>query len=230
MIQEKQKNSIPYFTAGGFFAILFTFLLMNVAGETTWLAGFDSYWNPILRASLTAGKTSLFIAITNLGGVSAVGFLTLIMVCVLWFKKLQSVAIWFGSTMLIGGAAIPLLFKFIVGRERPLQELIAETGFSFPSGHSSGTTVFFGLLVMMGMLYLKKSFQKAVLLVASLAWIGLVMYSRVYLGVHYPSDVLGGFCLGMALVNVSTGSYLYFLNQKSAFCRKQTQKVLPKIS
>ncbi|CZQ89336.1 phosphatidic acid phosphatase type 2/haloperoxidase [Trichococcus palustris] len=216
MIKEKEKNAIPYFTVGGLFAILFTFLLVNVVGETTWLAGFDSYWNLILRSSLTAGKTSLFIAITNVGGVPTVGFLTFVMVCVLWFKKLKSAAIWFGSTMLIGGAAIPLLFKFIVGRERPLQQLIAETGFSFPSGHSSGTTVFFGLLIMMGMLYLKKSFQKAVLFIACLAWIWLIMYSRVYLGVHYPSDVVGGFCLGMALVNVSTGSYLYYLNRKSA--------------
>lgn len=88
--------------------------------------------------------------------------------------------------------------KFIVRRGRPIDiNIIEETGFSFPSGHSMVSAAFYGLIIYF--IYksnLKKS-NKLVFITALTAIILMIGMSRIYLGVHYATDVIAGFSLAI---------------------------------
>ena len=106
---------------------------------------------------------------------------------------------WCVSVNLACVVALNALLKVIVQRPRPEGfRLVAESGYSFPSGHSMVATAFFGLLIWMIWRYHKRDAMRVVWC----AFFGLVIVavglSRIYLGVHYASDVLAGFCVSLA--------------------------------
>ena len=88
--------------------------------------------------------------------------------------------------------------KNFVCRERPT----AYEGFSFPSGHSSTTMCFYGILIYLVLHYAKSDFWRYFLVTLFGVWILLVGISRLWLGVHYPIDVIAGMFLGFLLVNL----------------------------
>lgn len=91
------------------------------------------------------------------------------------------------------------VLKFLVQRPRPEGfRLAAETGFSFPSGHSMAAMAFFGLLIWMVWHYERDRAVRIGCSVALAALIVAVGVSRIYLGVHYASDVVAGFCVSLA--------------------------------
>ena len=95
--------------------------------------------------------------------------------------------------------------KFIIQRPRPEGfQLAAEQGFSFPSGHSMVAMAFFGLLMWMVWRYERDRATRIGCCIAFGAVIVLVGVSRIYLGVHYASDVVAGFCVSLAWLAVYT--------------------------
>ncbi len=97
------------------------------------------------------------------------------------------------------------LLKFIVQRPRPEgYRLIAESGYSFPSGHAMVSAAFYGLLIY----FVYKKIQSPALKWALTALLALLItaigFSRIYLGVHYASDVVAGFCISMAYLVLFT--------------------------
>ncbi len=101
--------------------------------------------------------------------------------------------------------ALNQALKFIIQRPRPDGfRLATATGFSFPSGHSMVAMAFFGLLAWLVWKYEKDRRQRVFFLVAFALVIVMVGYSRVYLGVHYASDVIGGFCLSIVWLALYT--------------------------
>lgn len=108
--------------------------------------------------------------------------------------------------------------KSIIRRPRPIWiALIKESGFSFPSGHSITAIVFYGFIIHLIHQTDLSHKCKTVITISLAVAVFLVGLSRIYLGVHYATDVLGGFLLGGAYLTVF--SYLY---DKS--CGKKTSK------
>ncbi|MFB9325686.1 phosphatase PAP2 family protein [Paenibacillus aurantiacus] len=94
----------------------------------------------------------------------------------------------FGSTLLNEG------LKRLYERARPdIHRIIEETGYSFPSGHSMAAFTFYGLLTYLLWRHMPSKRWRGVLIAFSVCMIGCIGISRIYLGVHYPSDVLGGY-------------------------------------
>ena len=90
------------------------------------------------------------------------------------------------------------VLKFVIQRPRPDGfRLATVSGFSFPSGHSMAAMAFFGLLAWLVWRYEKDRRQRALLVAAFALVIVMIGVSRIYLGVHYASDVIGGFCLSV---------------------------------
>jgi membrane-associated phospholipid phosphatase len=104
--------------------------------------------------------------------------------------------------VLLTGLSIPIYsaFKLVVNRPRPTPDLVrvfeVEAGKSFPSGHAFFAMVFWGLLAYFAFTYLQKRGLRAMTLSGLLLIILLIGVSRVYLGAHWPSDVLGGYVVG----------------------------------
>ncbi len=108
--------------------------------------------------------------------------------------------------------ALYKLIKEIVQRNRPEEtlHLIQQGGYSFPSGHAMTGLVFYGLTLYFILSFIKKSSIRWMLLAIGVTYIFLIGFSRIYLGVHYPSDVLAGWCLGglqlMLILRLPVGS------------------------
>ena len=115
----------------------------------------------------------------------------------LFFRKNRSTAYKI-ATISISSVVVMFLMKFFLQRERPLVPLIAKVhGYSFPSGHTFTSVTFYGIIAYIIYKNVKHSFLKWLLIILCIILILLVGYSRVYLRLHYASDVIAAFCLGL---------------------------------
>ncbi|ARJ51842.1 phosphatase PAP2 family protein [Staphylococcus lutrae] len=141
-------------------------------------------------------STSIFFGATQIGEVWAMITLSLIMVALLLLYRYKVEALFLALTMILSGVSNPIL-KNIFDRERPtLLRLIDISGFSFPSGHAMGSTAFFGSLIYIAHRILKGK-SKTVVMTLCVVFIILISSSRVYLGVHYPTDIIAGIIGGL---------------------------------
>ena len=133
--------------------------------------------------------------ITNFGGAIFIILLTVILIAVIKNKKI-------GLSILTNLAIITILnqlLKRILQRPRPTEyRIIEESGYSFPSGHSMISMAFYGYLIYLIYKYVENKSVKWTLISLLSVLICLIGISRIYLGVHYTSDVLGGFLISIS--------------------------------
>jgi len=104
----------------------------------------------------------------------------------------------------LGGLTVMLLLKFIFSRPRPLIPLLEPArGFSFPSGHAMMSFSFYGLLIFIVYENIRNLYLRWMLIILLLILIFAIGFSRVYLRVHYASDVIAGFAVGFIWIVVS---------------------------
>ncbi|MBQ6522132.1 MAG: phosphatase PAP2 family protein, partial [Atopobiaceae bacterium] len=102
----------------------------------------------------------------------------------------------FAAANLVGIVALNFALKEIVQRPRPEGfRLIAETGYSFPSGHSMVAVAFYGFMIWLIIRYEEDRLQRWIWSLALFFVVIMIGVSRVYLGVHYFSDVMAGYCV-----------------------------------
>lgn len=105
---------------------------------------------------------------------------------------------WCCAVNLALAAGLNVLLKTLVQRPRPEGfRLVEETGFSFPSGHSMAAMAFFGLVIWLVWRYEPDRRRRNLLAGVFSLIILMIGVSRIYLGVHYASDVIGGFCASL---------------------------------
>ncbi|MBC2253216.1 phosphatase PAP2 family protein [Listeria welshimeri] len=208
------------FIISGFALLGFIFFMVGVMTGAKWIHSFDDYWNSIIRVGITDTKTTIISYLTDIGGVATVCILTVVVIASLVLKHKVDMAIWFGGIVLIGGALIPSIIKNIVQRPRPTYKLIEQGGFSFPSGHSTGSTVFYGILAFFLILYVSHKWLRLLIGIFMLGLVLFIMYSRVYLGVHFPSDVVAGFFIGNAVLFSGIGCYFIWNEKLTLWTRK----------
>ncbi|NHN35023.1 phosphatase PAP2 family protein [Paenibacillus sp. S3N08] len=142
--------------------------------------------------------TTIMKIFTVLGSTTALILFLIISVALMIWQKKRWEAL-FLVIAISGGALFNQLLKWVFHRQRPtLHRLIEETGYSFPSGHSMVSFIFYGMLGMLFYMFLVSSLPKVIITLISIALILMIGISRIYLGVHYPSDVLAGFAAGGA--------------------------------
>lgn len=149
----------------------------------------------------TQPLTTILKVITNLGGSYVLITIALLSLLLLKNKK---IAITINLNLIIS-VALNFILKNIIQRPRPEgYRLIDESGYSFPSGHSMVSMAFYGLLIYL--LWKKVKNKKIKYVACTLLGILILMigFSRIYLGVHYASDVIGGFVIAIAYLVVFT--------------------------
>ncbi len=127
--------------------------------------------------------------------------LSLIILTYLFLKHKKKQSIFFTTTILITAATIEIL-KNIFQIVRPQNSIIIETGFSFPSGHATMSVMFLGLVTYM---FAKKNLTITKIITTLI--ILIVGFSRIYLRVHWLTDVLAGFILGSIILIITIQIY-----------------------
>ncbi|MCM0675770.1 phosphatase PAP2 family protein [Micromonospora phytophila] len=129
---------------------------------------------------------------------------------VVWLVRRQArrLALWVATTMLVGGLLGPLL-KLLVGRHRPdlLDPVARAVGFAFPSGHALNAALAGGVLVLVFLPHARRRSARIGLWLAASVLTLVTGFSRVALGVHWTSDVLGGWLLGVAVVAATAAGF-----------------------
>jgi undecaprenyl-diphosphatase len=112
----------------------------------------------------------------------------------------------------IGAGILTLVTKNVIERIRPeeVQQLIVVSGFSYPSGHSVSTSALYLTIAIIAGRHVQESRARAAMFLAVSAVVIMVGASRVYLGVHYPTDVVSGIALGAAWALVLAGFFAPF--------------------
>ena len=146
--------------------------------------------------------------ITNFGGAIFLIILTIVLLILIKNKKI-GISIF---SNLVTITILNQILKAILQRPRPTEyRIVEETGYSFPSGHSMVSMAFYGYLIYLIYKYVKNNYIKwssIVLLSILICSIGI---SRIYLGVHYTSDVLGGFLISMSYLVIYISAVNKFL-------------------
>ncbi len=141
--------------------------------------------------------------ITSLGNWKFVVVLALFVGVVLWIKRKKNLIPPFWATL--AGTEITVeVLKLIVHRARPIGASFLETSYSFPSGHAAISVALYGFLAFILMKEMKLKFERNIILTAAVLIILLIGFSRVYLGLHFPTDVLGGYLVGIVWLWIGT--------------------------
>lgn len=138
-------------------------------------------------------STKFFKIITEFG--SAL-YLTIISFTLIILIKNKKTKLLIPSNVLLV-TVINLIIKEIIKRPRPsVTRLVKESGYSFPSGHSMASLAFYGFLIYLIYKNIQNKYLKWILIILLTLLIFLIGFSRIYLGVHYASDVIAGFLAG----------------------------------
>lgn len=140
------------------------------------------------------GLTNVMKFFTHIGSGAPVIAITIAMLLFLFFVLKHRKELILFIFVLGGSEVLNVLLKIVFHRERPtIHRLIPESGFGFPSGHSMGAFSLYGVLAFLLWKHIPSRWGRLVLILACSALILAIGISRIYLGVHYPSDVLAGY-------------------------------------
>ena len=191
------------------FLFLYIIKLINADSIST----FDNFIYNHVKKLINPNTTKFFKIVTELGNYTVM--IPIIIIFYL-FNKDKSFNRYF-TINLISVFASNFIVKSIIRRDRPIDiNLIIENGFSFPSGHSMVSFAFYGFLIY----YLYHTDLKRPLKYSLMALLGFIILliglSRIYLGVHYASDVIGGFLLAFIYLVI----YIKFIYKREKKANK----------
>ncbi len=168
---------------------------------------FDSSIQTAIRGDLPAILTTIFRGITRLIDLPIVISWAILLTVIFYLKKWKSESLLVAGNLSLAGILIVSL-KHLYQRPRPdILHLVEEKGFSFPSGHSLAVTLLIGSLIIILSQRVKSTRLKLPLQSLLGIYLVSVLVSRVYLGVHYPSDVLASLCLGLGILFIEFPIY-----------------------
>ena len=201
------KDKQTYLTKGSFALLLFVILGYVVKFYPDMLIGFDQPIQTAIRGDLPASLTFLFRTITHLIDIPVIITWVLIVAFIFYRKQWKLESYLMLGNLTLAGILI-VTFKNIYQRPRPeILHLVEEKGFSFPSGHSLAVTIMVGTLIVIFSQRIKDQLWKRIVQILLGFYLLSVLVSRVYLGVHYPSDVLASLCVGLGVLFIEFPFY-----------------------
>ena len=201
------KDKQTYLTKGSFALLLFVILGYVVKFFPEQLIPLDSSIQTAIRGDLPETLTLIFRGITRLIDLPIVISWAIILIAIFYLKKWKTESLLVAGNLGLAGILIVSL-KHLYQRPRPdILHLVEEKGFSFPSGHSLAVTLLIGSLIIILGQRVKNTTTKLALQGLLGLYLVSVLVSRVYLGVHYPSDVLASLSLGLGILFIEFPFY-----------------------
>ncbi len=199
-IEEKKQNKVLKFLKENkrwilsiVALILFILILEDVLEQEIYK--FDETIYNFISKAISDNVSKVAKVITTIGSAYVIIPVAIVSVIYFWKKKESkyiaiNLAIIFASNQIL---------KRIIARPRPNEfRIVEETGYSFPSGHSMISMAFYGLFIYLIYKKINNKYLKWTLIILLSILIILIGVSRIYLGVHYASDVCAGFLLSIA--------------------------------
>ena len=202
---------------GGAALAFLTFILITrelVEGDVD---GFDKQLMLAVDSMRNPWLTSVATDITALGSLTIVVLFSALTLAVLFVLKDRIGALQLMAAS-AGSGILTLLTKDIIERIRPpeAQRLIAVSGFSYPSGHSLSTSALYLTIAIIAARHLRNQSARMIVFFGAAVMLTMVGASRVYLGVHYATDVLSGISLGAAWALMLAGCVTLLSHRKSS--------------
>ncbi len=200
----RYRSYWPYYLAA-LTSVLFLLVLSNVRVEGR-LQALDQAIYLQLQQWRTAELDHILITITQLGDTFMVTTISSVVLLWLLFRKYQRAAIYW-SLALIGAAIINTGIKAAIARVRPGDMMYTGwTNFSFPSGHTTSNLVLYGLVCIL-LFKTVRGLPRVGMIVLLIGFALLVAFSRLYLGAHWFSDVLGGMLVATSILSIVGARY-----------------------
>lgn len=194
-----QKYPILYVAA----ALGISGLMLLFFGKMAWAAlfrktmdVFDNAFIWLVRYFASPDVDRVMIFITNLGYGDIYGIIVLLTFLMLaYFQRWREVA---GLALCLGGGAVlNVLLKYLFERTRPeLFRVVEATGYSFPSGHAMVSLCFYGMVALLTVRNVQSPYGRSAIISCAVLLVAAIGVSRIYLGVHYPTDVIAGYAAG----------------------------------
>ena len=194
------KDKQTFMMKGSFALLLFMIIGYIVKFYPEMLVGFDQPIQTAIRGDLPETLTLLFRVITHLIDIPVIISWVLIVAFIFYRKQWKMESYLMLGNLTLAGILI-VTFKNIYQRPRPeILHLVEEKGFSFPSGHSLAVTIMVGTLIVILSQRIKNTVWRKIVQILLSLYIVSVLVSRIYLGVHYPSDVIASLCVGLGVL------------------------------
>jgi membrane-associated phospholipid phosphatase len=163
-------------------------------------AKFDEFVREAIHRHAAPGITRFMQGISFLGSSAVVTTLCVLAIAAfLYFLQARTAALL--AITMVGMAALDITLKLAFHRARPVAYFgPAPTTYSFPSGHAMGSFCLYGVLAAILAARAKGRRTRWCIWAGAALLIGMIGFSRIYLGVHYPSDVIAGYCAGAVWV------------------------------
>lgn len=196
MSQLPQRDHL-LIPAVGFLAAAVLLTGLGLLATSHYFDQFDTWFRAVARARQSPQLNSLFLTVTLFGSTWVlIGFGAVLIAAFAVMKKWRTAG--FFLITMAGQIVLDQSFKAIFERERPeaLIEYVKPLGYSFPSGHALASISFYAILAWLLTRSTRSNVVRATIWIACVALAFLIGVSRVYIGIHNASDVLGGFLAG----------------------------------
>lgn len=197
--RRKQIILISALVVFSFFIHVALEVVEGRTGDPEWME-IDRQIGSWMDAHRNSSLTTVMTTFTYMGSTISLGFISFVSILFLTFKHQRSCRNMMILSVVLSLALIQSI-KHIVGRVRPDSNnwLVPESGLSFPSGHTTASTAILGTLFFVLATQVESRAGKVVITSAGLLIIIAISISRIYLGVHFSTDVVGGLVLGFSV-------------------------------
>lgn len=173
---------------------------------------FDQKTFNLISPHITESRTRIMRFISFLGKHSFLIPVIFLMIAWFLFKKNKWMAIR-TAAVLLSSLLVMSLLKSLIKRQRPPDPLVdGITNYSFPSGHAFMSVAFYGLLIWYATIYIGNKWIRRMVIFLLLLVIAAIGFSRIYLRVHYATDVIAGLCIGFVWLDFC----LWFIDKKQS--------------
>jgi undecaprenyl-diphosphatase len=174
----------------------------------------DQYIIDLIKQLEAPFVTKVMFFISHIGSKGPVIVISLIFLLIIYmlYRQLHEVVLFI--IVSLGSTGLNQAMKFVLKRDRPLEQIITESGFSYPSGHTMAAVSLYGIITFLLWRHTKTVLGRILLIFFSSIMMIVIGFSRIYLRVHYPSDVLGAFLLSGIWLYITIWVYQYVMEKR----------------
>lgn len=198
-------------------ACAFGFVIIAILVGKQNIAWFDDRLTSLIQGLENDTLTHIMNFFTIIGSTLPVTIITILIMFVLFTVLKFRWELLFFTGVVVGSLLLNIVLKLIFQRARPILHRIAEaeaSGYSFPSGHSMAAFTLYGVLCFLLWKHARSALSRTLLIVLGSIMIVAIGVSRIYLGVHYPSDIVGAYLVSGTWLAVSIGLYQRYLERR----------------